>query len=321
MSDNAFGLYDQEAEETAEDERDPFLDEQPSPPEKAEEGATTEAEPAEEEGQAEQTAPETEQQPEPMYAGRFPRSEEGLKQFERSYKELQTAFQQAREEGLENGSRVAQMEMALAQLGPVLKELQQRTMPEEEREQNELAEYIQNIINQSVEARVAPLQYQQQQERAQGAEQAAIAAFAAAHTDIEPNSAEDIELQKFVQATSIDRTNLESLEIALEAVRDPALRMVLEDRPHLIDTDESLEYARAQAKLLAPQLGLAPGTQGTGTGAAQQGQAGARRQAAHVETGGTGAPSQAPGTKKGDEMDEAMASWKEGRRASVIFGS
>lgn len=104
-----------------------------------------------------------------------------------------------------------------------------------------------------------------------------------------------------------DTTNI---QLAKEALSDETLRTVLLGDPALIDSEHGVQLARRQAELLklplgAQQVAQAATQQVTMTPEQQ-------RVAAHVETGGTGAPvTGAPGQRpEGDEFDEALTAWK-----------
>lgn len=106
--------------------------------------------------------------------------------------------------------------------------------------------------------------------------------------------------------------NTENIEIAREAVSNPALAEVLLANPTLVDTEHGLNFARKQAALPgmyadAAQRGAAPSPEQA-------------RRAAYVETGGTGAPvMSAPGANPPDPFDEAIAAYNRGRESN-IFG-
>lgn len=103
----------------------------------------------------------------------------------------------------------------------------------------------------------------------------------------------------------------ETIEIAKEAAANPALAEVLIANPTAVDNDKGLEWARKMAAL--PGMYEQAAQRSAGPTPQQM------RRAAHVETGGTGAPvNQAPGSVPQDEMDEAIAAYTRGRGDNVF---
>lgn len=251
---------------------------------------------------------------------------------DQAYRALQREYTTDHQERLAMGSKLAQMEMALQQLGPVLQQIATRQSEgDEDDPQVQLARFLDQAVNQRVQQAVEPLQRSQAAAQEQAAETAAIQAFASAHPELTPDGEEDLALATMTNVLQLDRSNPEALEIGLEAVRDPALAMVLRATPELVDSDEGMDYARVQARLLAPQMGLSaqapggPGTQMAGhpQSAQQTSQVTERRrQAATVERGSSRTPSQAPATaNEKDEFDDAMEAHKGIGEGSAFFGS
>lgn len=110
--------------------------------------------------------------------------------------------------------------------------------------------------------------------------------------------------------------NERNLALAQECLQNPALAQEFLANPVLIDTDQGVAKAKQQAQMnqAYSQAVTQAGVQG-----AQPSPEMARR-AAHVETGGAGAPIPGtPGAQPEDEFDVAMQTYEKGR-ASNAFG-
>jgi hypothetical protein len=108
--------------------------------------------------------------------------------------------------------------------------------------------------------------------------------------------------------------NERNLSIAKEAVADPAFRKALKANLTALEdeTGEALDYVRRVSKI--------PGLYEDAVAAAQPPSPEQVRMAAHVETGGTGAPIQtAPGQRpQRDELDEDIELWE--KSSDNVFG-
>jgi hypothetical protein len=171
---------------------------------------------------------------------------------------------------------------------------------------------LMQLADQAAAAKVAPMQQQleaakaeQEAQAAYNAQVGAIQQFRQKHPEVAPNSDEDNRHAEVFKQMQDDpqiqmQWNEDTLEIALEASRDPDLYAIIRANPALIDTDEGLEYARWQAT-------LKKGTQTAQTQALKK-QTKAERTAAarkaHVETGSV-APGSSPEPE--DAVDIAFA--------------
>jgi hypothetical protein len=301
-----------------EGEGDPLLEglEQPPP-------APPEPEPEPEpEGEGEpEPQKEGEEEPQPAPAAE---EEEGEVDWEKRYKDTQATYTRQRQEMIEKDTRLAQLEAFSQQAAPILRQVlqQQQQAPApsdpEEAEQQQAYQALQQLIRQEVQAGMRPAQQQAKFERENAEKVAAIVAYRQSENAIKPGSDEDYELAAVVKSLNLDVSADGSLQIAAEAVRDSNLRAVLNANPALIDSDETMDYARTQAKLLASVN--APQGSGTTPPAGSEQQGGQTRRVAHVETGGTGAPV-AASDKPIDEMEEAIRAYKKDREGtgSIFF--
>lgn len=280
---------------------------------------------AEVEGEAEE-APEGE----PLYAGRY-RSvedlEKGYKEFQAQYTRQQQELLSQRQEMEKLKEQSTETQQLFSQMAPLMQEVLAGDDPEMlERLQ------AQQLIAQQVEEKVAPMREQMESARQQQEMVAHIAAFRARHPDVAPNTQADFEVAQVVRDLDLRVADPDALEIAYEAHRWPGLRTVLVASPHLVDSDEGMNYARVQAQqLFGPQNG-APGQQPQQpqqpqavpqqAGTATRPPVAAPRGTAFVETGGAGAPVQAaPGERpQGDEFDSALQAWAS-EKNSPLFSS
>ena len=300
MSENVFGLQ-------AEDEApgpDPLADDAPLPAPEPEPEPDPDIPVGEPQTGEEQAEPQGGEEQERL-AGKYTKVED----LEKGYKEVQAWATRVQQQNNDLAGQVGEMRMAMQQVAPVLQDLMQRVIPEEEEEALNAQRQLQELIDQQVAQRMEPYERNQVIAREHAEQVASITDFRSKYPDLEPNSPEDIELAQVVRELDLDIASVEALDIAYEAVRNPALRTVLRAHPEYVDSDEALAYARLQAQALPtggqPQTGTAPGGS-------------VRKAAAFVERGGSGAPAQASG-KRGDEMDEAIAAFTKGRKGS-IFG-
>lgn len=211
------------------------------------------------------------------------------------------------------------------------------------------ADEINRLVNQRVQQATEQVRTQTAQEIASQELQRTVATFFESHTDAAPGTPLDTEIGQVIAEFQTDpqgnrRQDLfpitsenlevayalakepalrdlvidldlvpsaETLEIAKEAQGNPALAEVLIANPTALDNDRGLEWARKMASL--PGMYQQAAQRATGPTPEQM------RRAAHVETGGTGAPvNQAPGPVPTDEMDEAIAAYSKGRGDNVF---
>lgn len=130
--------------------------------------------------------------------------------------------------------------------------------------------------------------------------------------------AQNPDLYSAVQDLDLDPDD-ETLQIARDALANPALYEEFKAQPALLDSDEGIKVAYRRAGLVQQVQNL-PGqvqqaaAQGVSRALPQQ-----MRRSAHVETGGTGAPvGGAPGAKPSDDFDEVVAIHRAGQNS--IFG-
>lgn len=184
-------------------------------------------------------------------------------------------------------------------------------------------------LRQEVDARVAPIeeQYEQQAEQAQNAQRQqaaamAIGVFQGRHPEITPNSPEDRQIAAAFRelrtaGVPLDIINVEHMELALEAARNPALKMELSFSPQAVNIPGGIDVLRNRVGATIAATG---GTPTPGTRPPAQGQAG-RRPSAHVERGSGGAPVVTAPGKQPDEFDEAMKWYSDEFRKGPLFGS
>lgn len=217
---------------------------------------------------------------------------------------------------------------------------------------NSVAAYIESqVVERTTEAQQAQMAALQQQQFAESVN-GAIASFRQEHPEVAPGSDLDesvagimLELQTVTpgerpdpELFPVSTENLsyalelaqnpalyeavidldllpdsETIQLAKEALANPALYQELKAQPELLDNDVGIEVARRRANL----PGVVQQAAAAGVSNARNPQA--MKQRAHVETGGTGAPAAgAPGAQPQDEMDEAILAWR-GQRSDSIF--
>lgn len=248
-------------------------------------------------------------------AKKFADRYDSVEELEKGYKQLQGEYTRARQAEMAGGQRLARAEQLLRTIAQEVQAQRQQQQLAQAQEDPDYAAQLnqQAYIDQQVQARLAPLQQRQQAQAEQQQLVASIIAFRNAHQDIVPNSPEDVELNNVVEELELDKTNPEALEVGYEAFKNPELRRVLVANPHLVETEQGMEYARYQAKSLAqgsgaPVTGTAPTTS----------QRAPQRKAPPMESGGSGTPPRAPEEKKGDEFDESLRLYLDGKSNSVF---
>jgi hypothetical protein len=252
---------------------------------------------------------------EQLLAGRF----KDITELEKAYKEAQGWGTRQQQQLLAQQQEMLalrrQSEETQKLLGELVPYFQQQVVAEdpEAAERMALLQELQPLIQQQVE----PMRQQLAAEQAKVQAERIVAEFRQKHPDVPAGGREDFEVAQVVQELNLVHSDPEALDIAYEAWKDPSLRTVLRANPALIDTDEGMTYARAQARALFGSSGGGAATSSQATPGMTPSQP-ARQ--AFVETGGTGTPaSAAPGKRSGDEFDEAFDAWA-AEKKSPLFG-
>lgn len=248
-----------------------------------------------------------------LYAGKF----QTVEAIEDGYRNAEARLTQATQEAAQGRRDFEALQSQFQQQAALLESLAPMILQQQVEANPELAEELQAALRQqqAAEQAQAPLRQQieaMQQERAREQEDYAkalvIARWRQEHPDVAPNSPADYALAQAAQTLDLDISVTESLDLALDASRDPALMTVLRANPHWIEQEGGVEYAKAQARLISQGTPSPAPTQATTTSASS----------AYVETGGQGAPtSGAPGGGK-DEFDEAVAAYNQEKRSPLL---
>lgn len=193
-------------------------------------------------------------------------------------------------------------------------------MPQLQQVQQSQAQIAQQLAAERAQAQ--RYQQQQQTEAELNATRQAVAQFGQVHPEFVGDEPEaqalrsdfDMVVEKWNKAWEstgagiFDPADLPSLEVAAEAVRNPALAEVLALYPTLFESEEGLRMARIQAAQFAPAT---PAKSKVDTKAVD-----AALAAAHTEPGTSG-PAKSAGSQK-DEFDEALDEWNQDRQRSVF---
>jgi hypothetical protein len=322
----------------------PEAPETPEEPEPAEPAAPAEPQetPPEPEQPAEPPAPEAaegapeeeeEGEPEPaqpqrLYAGRY----RSIEDFEAGYRHMQAKASRDAQRRQDAEDRLTQMQDALQRAAPVieqyLRDQQRQRLEGYDYEQDQQPQGLDPVAAQREAQRAAQEEIQRfrsEQERNEAIRQAerAVAEFQKEHPEVAPDSELDSQMAEVIESLNLE-VNPETLGIAFEAAQDSDLRTVLEAQPELVDNDAGLHYARMQASLAKMARGSTPQPQQQTQQAPQapktrSPQAEAARAKAHVETGGTGKPPEAPGGRPKDEFDEVLELAQKEKK-SAFFG-
>lgn len=288
------------------------------------------------------------------YGDDWVKADRGYRNLQRLHSRTREQLQRAE---LERQQLAAFVEQARPYLERVQQaaQAQAQGLPLSEEQQLDLSQLdpqqLQAVINQQVQAQVGRVQQETQAQQFERAIAETVQSFMAQHPEIEPEGELDMAIGELLEEFQTDpdghrdlqnfpitHENLEltrelamdeavkdvfleldltptreNLEIAKQAVADPAFGEVLLANPSFVDSPTGLEYARKLAQM--------PGMYSQAAATAQQQLSPElARRAAHVETGGTGAPVQtAPGAVPQDEFDEAIAAYQ-GGRGDNIFG-
>jgi hypothetical protein len=264
------------------------------------------------------------------FAGRtFPTRE----QAEQSYHNMQAMSTRAQQERDAIQQQALQYEEALRQVAPYLQQMNQQQManlPELgdiDLSDPNAPQAIQQVIDQRVEARLNEALGQmsqaqmEQQEKTQTwvaqneyvrQAQGAVETFRGRHPDAAPGTPVDLAMGQTMSQLRMDPRDPDVLDIVYDAVQNPVLGNVLSVNPHYAATPQGRDLLRQLAGLAAS----APG----GTPAA--GQAARPRPVAHVETGGSGAPtSSPPGSRpEKDEVQQVVEMAQTLRDKRTVFG-
>lgn len=285
---------------------------------------------------------------EKKYAGRY----QSVEDLEYGYKNIQRLHTRTSEQLRAEQLRRQQLEAALEQVAPLLQQRQQAGQEVPNTDQYDIYDpnVLQRLIDQRVAEGTQQTVEALQQQQVAASIDGAITQFRQAHPDVQPGTPLDEQIAQAVLEFQTDGDgnlnhdlfpvtpeNLEvaytltrderlgdmvreldlipsseNLDIAREALANPALAEVLTAEPELLDTDAGLNHARRLANL--------PGFYEAAQVQAQPPNAQQMQRSAYVETGGTGAPAGgAPGRRPADEMDEAIAVYNSGRD-SVFTG-
>lgn len=183
---------------------------------------------------------------------------------------------------------------------------------------DQIEQYVAQQVNERMAYQARAMQEQQDRQQAYQEAKAAQAAFFQAHPDVVKDGSVDEDIANTILAlneawsgidgSSVDIRNQENLEIAYEAAKRPALRVVLEKNPTFFDDDAGLEMARA----LANQI------DGTQAPSQPQGRMQPRPNTPVVERGSSPAPAQQTPL---DEFDQAVAEYRNATksRGSEVF--
>jgi hypothetical protein len=271
------------------------------------------------------TAPETPETPGPppesepdreppagsLLAGRFASPAD----LERGYGELRTLQNRTALRAQELEAEVARRDDYLRRILPALEQArspQQAAPPTVQIDPNvlraaqeaglpeEALPVLTQLADQIAAQRVGEVRSELQVREAQTQQQAAassesaivdrtLADFFARHPDVVRGGEEDEAIGRVVFDLDLRLDDPEALDIALEVARDEDLHRVIVANPHFVDTDEGMDFARAQAAELRTRRTAA----GNGNGATPpatpdpQAAAAAAHTAAHVETRST----------------------------------
>jgi hypothetical protein len=329
--------------------RDPAPD---KPAETAEDAPAPEA-PAEEPAPAapaaapeEPVAPETEtpeQEQVRLYAKRY----DTVEKLEDGYQELRELHRRtaerakAYEDQLKTVTDHAQqLEQIVQRAIPYVQEQarqqqQQQTQPQYDEYGNLLPqtqmaptpEQLQQFVDQQVQYRMGQAQSEWQQQAAADAEaeaaRNAVMGFFEKHPDVEMNGPIDDQIALTIHAlndawtnynSSVDITDPDSLEVAYEAAKRPALRHVLEKNPALFDDEQGMQLARFQASILEGQ----PITQSAQTVPASSAQIVGSPRPPTLERAAT--TSNSPDDRPLDEVDQAFLEYRQSKqRGGGVF--
>lgn len=265
-----------------------------------------------------------------LLAGRFPDTDEGLAQLERSYGEVQGAFTRTTQELRRADERQNELEQLIAQQQSQMDQLTQAVTAQMAEADPEFAERLQRQqeINQAVQARIDAEfedvdEDQEAFEQSQAVARANIASFYQ-RTGISPNGPEDQRMERAMQiafqaGVPIDLRQPQHLDAILEASRDDNLLLELTMAPNAINVPGGMEHlkGRLSAGTIPPTTAAPSPEQETRPRSTQPPRR--RRVEGHVESPGGGAPAPAaPAT--GDEFDEAADFYRKRFNKGPIFG-
>lgn len=288
------------------------------------------------------------------WAGKYENPEE----LEKGYKNVQRLHSRTQQQLQAIELQNQQLAAYLEQVKPYLQQVmdQQAALPGHTGEPIDLSELtpdqLQAIVNQQVQQATERVRNETRSETSQRVVAETVTQFMASHPDIQEGSELDDtigELLEEFQRTPDGRRSMDlfpithqnldlayqlakdenvrdmfldldlkplpqNIAIAQEAAGNPALAEVLLAQPDLVDSEHGMNHARKLAGL--------PGLyQNAQQQVAVRTSPEVARRAAHVETGGTGAPiSSAPGAvpQPVDEFDLVIDAWKGGRSGNVF---
>lgn len=174
-------------------------------------------------------------------------------------------------------------------------------------------------VQQGIEMAQQRLAAQREQQEAYQAAEGAITRFFERHPEVEQNGPVDTDLAATItslneawtsrNAGTVDLGSDDMLDIAYEAMHNPALRRVLEVNPEYVDDDTGMAIARQLAAQASGKPVANPGSVRTSA---------PQKNTPFVERGSSPAPAEKPL----DEFEEAAAElrrWREDRGNSVFF--
>lgn len=342
-------IFDDEAPDFQEETEAPAqpAETEPAPEPPTEQAPEPEA-PAqpEAEGQPEPPAPEPPPAPE-TYLGTYRTREDA----ERGYGELRAHTTRTAQENATLRAELERAQGLLKQVEPLIQ--QQAPAPQIDLSEiadnpELLAQYVQAEAQRQAQRLVAPMQEQIRTQQENHQRDSVLAEIQRFRQNNPESFTHDLEtyrvLQKYQQAAEnpndfpltsdnlqaayvlaqspeaeaiVDATGLlpdpKLVANAQEVIADPALKRLARIHPHLLLSDDGMEWMREQAGQPAVIATAQANAQTAQTQAAE-----AQRRAAHVETDeGSPAPG-APGTKPRDALEEAL--FDEDRKTKSIFG-
>lgn len=310
-------------EDAADEVEAPPADLTPLPREDGDEEAPPAEEPA-----AEEPETATDEEKARLWANKYTSPED----MERAYLEVTTGFTRVAQENAQIRQQFEQVQTDAqaqqAQMNEIVGFLQAQMAEQDPDFAAELEQRnrTQQMVDQQVAQRVAPLEQQMQQNDPQAAQAVARMRGAAddfyrRHSEIVQGSTEDIAMtQGVVQMMNagvpIDLGNPDHLDLALEAAANPALAAELMMAPQALQVPGGVDVLRGRVGATIQASEASPTEKGTRAKAPVR-----QKVEGFVETGSGGAPqSGAPG-KKPDEFDEAW-DWYQGRSArGPLFGA
>lgn len=279
-----------------------------------------------------------------VYAGKY----QDVPALEKGYRELRELQRRTAERANAYEQRVAevefqarQMEQSVQQATQYVRSLEQQAsqqmqpqtvydevgrpiqLPPQGLSPEQVQELVAAQTNEAMALQAQAIQQQQWRQAKYQEAQSAQSRFFEAHPEVVKDSDVDEDIASTIMAfneawqpmdgSTFNLGSEESLSIAYEASKRPALRTVLMKQPALMDDDEGMTLARA----LANQIDNGGTTQ---NGSPVQGRMTAQSNTPFAERGSSPAPPQASPL---DEFDQAVADYRKAQKAhgsDVFFG-